>query len=159
MNQKAALLKEAKENNFTGLYNQIDAAVKGYRYIKQADVQFDFGNLEARREGEVAEGVLDRIRDVQILLDPLFGDIEGRMLGGDISHADAVTELRSHLGPIMRQYGFTGETRYDEEKRKWVPVLDPIFGEQNPATNNSLIDDIFDAYFEKLAQTANSGGV
>ena len=154
-NQKSALLKEAKANNYVGLYHQMEAAVKGYRYIKQIDAEYDFGNLASRREGELAEGTLDRVRDVQIQLDPLFGDIEGRVLGNEISYDDAVKELRSHLGPIMRQYGFTGETRYDEEKGKWVPVLDPIFGEQNPTTNNSLIDDIFDAYFEKLAQAAN----
>tara|TARA_R110002020_G_scaffold297965_1_gene513676 strand:- start:1418 stop:2851 length:1434 start_codon:yes stop_codon:yes gene_type:complete len=158
-NQSPALLKEAKENNFLGLYNQMNGAVQSYRYMRQVDAEYDFGNLEARREGELAEGVLDRMREVQMQLDPHFADIEGRVLGGQLSYADAEKELKQLLVPLIRKYGVTGETQYNEQTGKWEAVRDPIFGVENPETQSSLLDDIFDAYFDKLNLTANPGGM
>ena len=139
-----ALKKEATANGYMTLYGVMLKTVGDYRTMLSMEAADEFGTSNARHQGELAVGVMDRVYDLQTVLDPIILNI---IHDESITTlADAETAFKQALkdSGIYRKFGYTGETVDGQ------PQLDPIFGIENPETETNMLEDVLLTYLQQL---------
>ena len=139
-----ALKKEATANGYMSLYGVMLKTVGDYRTMLSMEAADEFGTSNARHQGELAVGVMDRVYDLQTVLDPIILNI---IHDESITTlADAETAFKQALkdSGIYRKFGYTGETVDGQ------PQLDPIFGIENPETETNMLEDVLLTYLQQL---------
>ena len=107
------------------------------------EAEYDFGPMNAMREGEIAVGLMDAMHDIQLKLDPVALSIQQRWLDSNdknIQNAeDAEKAFNNAIIPIIQDM---------RRHESGIWSLDPLTGEPGP--NEDMIYQMLDSYWGQI---------
>ena len=139
-----ALRNESSSQNYPLTYHSAFVSlVNDWKLTDSLEAEYDFGPMNAMREGEIAVGLMDAMHDIQLKLDPVALSIQQRWLDSNdknIQNAeDAQKAFNNAIIPIIQDM---------RRHESGIWSLDPLTGEPGP--NEDMIYQMLDSYWGQI---------